>query len=760
MRKHIILCSLGFTLLSFAKAQIISGQIIDEQTNRPIEGVNISMKGTAKATVSNKDGYFSFNILNNPNTEIIFSMIGYITKSYVVKAQGNSIAVFLTPKKILLNEVKITNRNLSASDLLKRALLKVPVKYQKGPQLFTAFYSEALLKNGSLDEFVETEIQTVKESYNHYYTPSKVFINKIFNVKKESNKTTSEIINGVSMIHHNDFLSAGNTLFNTEFYNLFNIAYQTSPDPDCIAIHFSKITASQLQTYGYIIINKQDTAILKIAINNKTGKNRSIRTEVNYKQFNDYYLLNSIYKNATNKSIEAKTTLIVTDITDKQNISQGNLYEENTSLKNYIETERDKFWRGTDALYLDSALYNKIRALQTEVKHKQNLENTPDNEEYITKTGIILPINFEIDALHVNKTFNLVDRAINHILASKVKNGELASLTQLAIPLILTNPLRNILSEYSYLNNHHLYSKANFTIFNKYLQTYISSPGFDKLDHFKTIHNTDFVRFYLLRSENNYLATTDLEDEMFVQGINKYDKKELFLNVYFMDIFGRRITQTSQLLFPNFMFFNAKNNSFLGNDFFSFAYYLHRPNNPYIGKIDKNQLNNIEMDFIKQAKIKSLINLISPFIIASPSFTIGTNALMNFSLNYSLAPFGQLYAENFYIKYKTQNFAVLLKQYQNYHKMGLGIGVKHFNYRFAPKLDLNTEVTYFKQPKNQSYYEKVFVDGFSCQQMLSYSASNKLLLSFGYLAKSAGYTVYSYNLDNSFYGYMGLKINL
>ena len=80
----------------------VTGMVTDEDNN-PLPGVNILIKGTGKGVISNTNGEYSIAI-NEPNTVLLFSFIGYVMKEVPVGNQS-TINVILVQDKISLDEV-------------------------------------------------------------------------------------------------------------------------------------------------------------------------------------------------------------------------------------------------------------------------------------------------------------------------------------------------------------------------------------------------------------------------------------------------------------------------------------------------------------------------------------------------------------------------------------------------------------------------------------------------------------------------------
>jgi len=75
--------------LSSAQEKMISGTVTDGG-GLPLPGVNVVIKGTSQGTQTDFDGKFEFPQQLTENDILVFSFIGYETKTYKVEASGNS----------------------------------------------------------------------------------------------------------------------------------------------------------------------------------------------------------------------------------------------------------------------------------------------------------------------------------------------------------------------------------------------------------------------------------------------------------------------------------------------------------------------------------------------------------------------------------------------------------------------------------------------------------------------------------------------
>ncbi|MFC5682396.1 SusC/RagA family TonB-linked outer membrane protein [Flavobacterium sp. MAHUQ-51] len=109
--KHLQLVATGNNTIIIKKSSFssvqqnqITGKVIDEK-GLPIPGVNINIKGTTKATVTDFDGQFSINASTNDVLE--FSFIGYKNKNIIIGSERN-VQVVLESDVNKLDEVLVT----------------------------------------------------------------------------------------------------------------------------------------------------------------------------------------------------------------------------------------------------------------------------------------------------------------------------------------------------------------------------------------------------------------------------------------------------------------------------------------------------------------------------------------------------------------------------------------------------------------------------------------------------------------------------
>src|SRR6187431_1024580 len=78
MRKYgliVILCAFHNVLLS--QSGSVHGKVTDKQTNEPLAGATVAIKGTSTSVITNSGGYYTLPNLNVGQISLIISYIGY-----------------------------------------------------------------------------------------------------------------------------------------------------------------------------------------------------------------------------------------------------------------------------------------------------------------------------------------------------------------------------------------------------------------------------------------------------------------------------------------------------------------------------------------------------------------------------------------------------------------------------------------------------------------------------------------------------------
>jgi TonB-dependent starch-binding outer membrane protein SusC len=132
---RMILLLLGFlTSIQMAQASVndnpslqgdkktVTGNVVDANTNEPLPGVSILIKGTTTGTVTDIDG--NFTVMVTPEDMLIFSFVGYLDETIEIGDQ-TIIQLKLVPDVIGLDEVVVVGYGVQKKKLVTGATVQV-----------------------------------------------------------------------------------------------------------------------------------------------------------------------------------------------------------------------------------------------------------------------------------------------------------------------------------------------------------------------------------------------------------------------------------------------------------------------------------------------------------------------------------------------------------------------------------------------------------------------------------------------------------
>ncbi|HEY6913832.1 MAG TPA: carboxypeptidase-like regulatory domain-containing protein, partial [Paludibacter sp.] len=97
-RTWLICLALGFTTVIDAQSILVSGKILDSQTQQALVGVYVTVKNSPTATVSDAAGNYSLK--TEIGKTLVFSYIGYMRKEMEVTGPKLDILLFADTKSL------------------------------------------------------------------------------------------------------------------------------------------------------------------------------------------------------------------------------------------------------------------------------------------------------------------------------------------------------------------------------------------------------------------------------------------------------------------------------------------------------------------------------------------------------------------------------------------------------------------------------------------------------------------------------------
>lgn len=109
--KNLLFLVLVLTASSVMAQTTLSGKVVDE-TNQPLPGATVVVKGTNSGTSTDFDGNFSFNTSSSTG-EVLVSFVGYESKTISFSGSTNFGSIALNPSAEALDEIVITQTSFA-----------------------------------------------------------------------------------------------------------------------------------------------------------------------------------------------------------------------------------------------------------------------------------------------------------------------------------------------------------------------------------------------------------------------------------------------------------------------------------------------------------------------------------------------------------------------------------------------------------------------------------------------------------------------
>ncbi len=123
MKKPLVLLLTALSIGSSAQV-IISGKVLNNR-NKPLEGVNVFLKGTIDGSTTDENGVFSFETEQNGETILLMKHIQMedLQVSINLKKENKNLIYKMIPLRSEIEEVVITAGNFSAGDKKKATVM-------------------------------------------------------------------------------------------------------------------------------------------------------------------------------------------------------------------------------------------------------------------------------------------------------------------------------------------------------------------------------------------------------------------------------------------------------------------------------------------------------------------------------------------------------------------------------------------------------------------------------------------------------------
>jgi hypothetical protein len=209
-----------------------------------------------------------------------------------------------------------------------------------------------------------------------------------------------------------------------------------------------------------------------------------------------------------------------------------------------------------------------------------------------------------------------------------------------------------------------------------------------------------------------------------------------------------------------------KNRDIVGHDLYGRIRHLYRPTMVFRRYTEWYDLTDEEQSYGKRMAFMSILNFLNPNILRLGNFNLTKNIKANFSVNYSITPFGDFTEQNAFLiikdKYKINPY---FRQYFNKSYTFLAGGINLHNYVFKDnKLVLNSSLDFWQQPKNLDFNTKDSQFGMGIKSELGMRLSTwnnnakSTYFNFGFSYKTNGFIPEAPSLKEDFRVHLGLII--
>ncbi len=625
----ILLLFLNFGHLSFISfsqnRHIISGYITDEN-NVPFPHVNIFLSTSKTGTVTNNNGAFSLTFSGKEDV-LNASFIGYETQTVKINKNTGFIKIQLKPSPLQLNEVVVSN--LSAAELLKKAIDKIHENYPQQPFLSQAYYRAKLSEKDTLRYLEETFFNIVKSCQ-----PG--FSDEYFLVKNRNFRLATDH-QALRQIGNFDMVKSVSRLFNSQFFRDYTVKFLPSTTFDNRMVYALSYARKNKEagSFGSIYIDVEDMAFVRFDLHFESGDKRLAQ----YKKIEDKYYLMSGYTLHLNKRFDrvlpAEADILVTNIVHaftKENI-EGMRVNIEDILETYATQAKDTlFWQE------HNAILKALEKYQAKQKDSIIIRNSKQYEAHIKRLytpnlSLMASTGLTRDFYTFNHNTNSVNRYVSHLLQRNLRGILKQQIGIYLYQTFVSTPLEENASEWLLLNKNGIHSKINPLIVNKYNSTYLFGIADRQISDFKTGNHLDFMLLHTIRNDGHYAKSVLIEEELAKADLSNKNNWFNYLQLYSMELLMHKGTNTYNPFKKDVKQHDIteEKQALIIDRNRSWVKYLFNPDAEYQRHILNENLSDEEQRYLKRSAYWSWFNLVSPQLYGIPKFKLNEKNSFTFS---------------------------------------------------------------------------------------------------------------------------------
>lgn len=158
----------------------VSGKIMEATGKEPLAFSTISISGTTTGVVSNFLGVYEFEFSKEHSEDTLFvSMLGFKPKRIPIAglSKNSTLDIQLEESVLMLDEVAVSEKKLSALDIVTKVIENIPNNYPVSPYLLKGFTRSHKHECGKYIKLYEADFEVYGGGY-HKKTPEKTYINE------------------------------------------------------------------------------------------------------------------------------------------------------------------------------------------------------------------------------------------------------------------------------------------------------------------------------------------------------------------------------------------------------------------------------------------------------------------------------------------------------------------------------------------------------------------------------------------------------
>ena len=769
----ILFLFLTFTLSLAQPSHTISGVVMDEY-GVPFPFVNIFLSTSRTGTVTNSEGAFSLALYRSEDVMNV-SFIGYETQTFNVNRQTEHLNIRLVPSVIELDEFVVSG--LSAADLLRRAVERIPYNFRQEPFLKQVYARHKVLEADTLLFIQEVEYNII-QSYN----PS--FSTETFLVRNRNFRFADDRFTRLMMLMGAgvpDFVRGAHSTFNARFFRNSDVRFlpgTTFDNRPVFVLGFSPRDSDEddeENIRGRVFLDVETLAFVRVELTPRSGNNRTWQ----YQRIDDEFFLmylRGVYINRRfgrifPAEVDHLTTEIILDFSIED--IEGTRVRRDDILQGFVTHEQDiVFWEQHSAILPDSFVFQAMeRYMRNPTRDRFATMDSVQlaafqRRLYEPNISLVVSTDLLNDFSAINYNLHSLNRYIPHRLFRSTRNIWINALATTMYSYV-TMPFTDVSSEWLLLNKNGMQTRINLNYsFNSGLSFYLRNINDAQMSAFKNDNHFDFMRLHTIRNEGRYVRTFLMEEE--IAGVNLRNRNNLvnYVLLYLPELFHNRIAD----IFVS----NRDVRAFNGSEYRqpliidrnrSWVKYLFRPEEAYQRHVRQDDLTSEEQQFLRRSNRWSWLNLVSPQMFFIPQFQLGDRNRVMFSANYLRTPFGEMFSQNFWLtRDYTQLHGIFLRQYRSYEQITFGIGYKLYDVSLFRNMYMTLFADFWQQPTDFDFRAITSFNGFRIGQTFEYqlvqnqfSGQNRFSLLFGYDFKTKGYTPHSFFMGQNFNVRAGFK---